>query len=583
MLQELGDRWIKHHGRHFDLAILVLVAVNIAAALLMVGVILYDARSLARSRHFSSSRGYSSRFSISSLPQYSINIHPAEIMPLVISVAIIIQGGVFITIQTTNRETLAMQCSTTGQIVWPIIWLVPYTMLVFGLETTFRSLHKDRFQHQKRWNIMFCVTAAIILTLVTWVPAKVFSRRRACLASLVWWTADWTKVGLVLASGLLLTFLVCAAVIIAQLARTITMNRDQRISATRTAYYLVISASIMALIIPFFAQKTIRVDAIVTSKIAEVALNVLGIVHLLLHIFLRANADRTAIRPIESTRTIRQGLRLFGPSDLEMTMHITSPVLLEKDEERQPDDDNHKLVDDLKRFSRVAKYMSSPTIEPDTSFSQFMAEEGAKKLQYVEPTTPPAQVLLSPLSARKGSNYSIFPTFRSAMLRNSMSTTFSQDNEEVFQPPSIKLPWSHRREFSEQSSATVQIGCRLSNLRGSQHSGNPSPTGSSFRLPFYGTDRRFTQSPPLSPLSGRPNVPSGVSVDAVVLPIQTNRNQYGDYLEKSRTVLSTTTRYSQRQSRSRSQQDRLRRLTMKALPPDPPVYEIPRVPVHGSF
>lgn len=456
-------------------------------------------------------------------------------------------------------------------------------MLVFGLETTFRSLHKDRFRHPKRWNILLCVTAILVLTIMTWVPSKVSPTRRACLASLVWWATDCAKLGLGIASGLLLTFLVCAAVIIAQLVRTITMNRDQRIAATRTAYYLIISASIMALTIPFFAQQTTRVDAIVTSQIAEVALNVLGVIHLVLHVFLRANADRTAIRPMESTWTQKGGLRLFRPSDLEMTMHITSPVLLEKDDGGRFDDDNHKLMHDLRRFSRAARYVSSPKVEPDTSFSQFMAQKKAETLQYVESTTLPAQVLLSPLTPRKGSNYSIFPTFSSAMLRNSMSTTFSQDSEEVLQPPQTKLPWSRGGEFSEQSSATVRIGCRLSNLHGSHHYGQSSPTASSFRLPLYGTDKKIDESPPISPLGGRRNASSGASPDMMVLPLQTNRTQYGEPLRKSRTVLSTNMRHSRCQSRSRSQHEHYRRLAMKALPPIPPMYDGPKVPPHGSF
>ncbi|KAL9003995.1 MAG: hypothetical protein Q9188_003180 [Gyalolechia gomerana] len=361
------------------------------------------------------------------------------------------------------------------------------------------------------------------------------------------------------------------------------MNRDQRIAATRTAYYLIISASIMVLIIPFFAQQTTRVDAIVTAQIAEVALNVLGVIHLVLHVFLRANADRTAIRPMESTWTQKRGLRLFGPSDLEMTMHITSPVLWEKDDERRFDDDNHKLMHDLRRFSRVARYVSSPTVEPDTSFSQFKAQKEAETLQYVKSTTPPAQVLLSPLTPPNGSNYSIFPTFSSAMLRNSMSTTFSQDSEEVLQPPQTKLPWSRGQEFSEQSSATVRIGCRLSNLHGSQYYGQSSPTASSFRLPLYGTDKTIDESPPISPLGGRRNASSGASPDMMVLPLQTNRNQYGEHIRKSRTVLSTTMRHSRCQSRSRSQHEHYRGLTMKALPPLPPMYDVPKVRPYGSI
>ncbi|KAL8933326.1 MAG: hypothetical protein Q9211_005841 [Gyalolechia sp. 1 TL-2023] len=503
-------------------------------------------------------------------------------MPLVLAVAIVIQAIVFITVQATGQE-LAEECNTTAQLIWPVIWIVPYTILVFGLETTFRSLHKDRFQHQKIWSILLCLIAVLTMTLVMWVPSRVSQRWRPCFASLVWWPRHYAKIGLIIASGLLLTFLVCASLIMTQLMRTIKTDRDQRTAATRVAYYLVISALVMMLIIPFFAQKTIQLDAIVASQIAEVALNLLGIVHLVLHVFLRANADRTAIRPLESTRTKRRGRRLLGPSDLERTMHITSPVLLGKDEERRFDDDNHKLMHDLGRFSRGAKYTSSPTVEPHTRFSQFMAQKEVEKLQHVEPTTPPAQMRLSPLPPRKGSNYSLFPTFRSAMLRNSMSTTFSQDNEEVVPPPQTKLPRSHKREFSEQSSATVQIGCRLSNLHGAPHYGHWSPTASSFRLPLYGPGKAIVESPPTSPLSGWSKVLRGASQDMVVLPIQTNRNRYGEHLRKSRTVLSATTTHSRCQSRSRSQHEHYRRLTMKALPPAPPMSEVPRVPPYGSF
>lgn len=117
-------------------------------------------------------------------------------------------------------------------------------MLIFGFETTFRSLHKKRFQYQKRWNILLCVISILILTCVTWVPSKAFPRPGACLASLIWWTTPFARIGLVIASGLLLTYIVCAVVITAQLIRTIKMSRDQRIAATRVVYYLIVSAII---------------------------------------------------------------------------------------------------------------------------------------------------------------------------------------------------------------------------------------------------------------------------------------------------------------------------------------------------
>lgn len=461
-------------------------------------------------------------------------------------------------------------------------------MLVVGLETTFRSLHRKRFQPQTRWNIRLCILAIILMTTMTWIPSYVLPARPRCLASLVWWTKHLAKVGLVLSSGLLLTFLVCAGVITVQLIRTINMSRDQRIAATRTVYYLAISALIMVstiqpccgallrsaadqsqgLMIPFLARTTIQINAIVASQVAEVALNVLGIIHLLLHVFLRANVDLTAIQKVEATWTKRQRLRLFGPSDLEMTMHITSPVLLEKGEARRFDDDNYKLTKDFRRFSRIPQSSSPPTIPADGRITYPMDYTSDAKVDHPEPAPSPPQVYLSPCTPRKASNYSIFPTFRSAMLRNSTSTTFSQGSDDALEPLKPILPVGHKREFSEQTSATVHIGCRLSNLNDAHHLLHSSSTHNSFPLPLYGTDRAGIESSPISPMSSRPKAPSGLSQDIVFLPIQNYRISQEKAVRSSHPEYLVRTWFTRRKSRSRSEYGRM---TMKALPPDPPV------------
>ncbi|KAI4137377.1 MAG: hypothetical protein LQ341_005171 [Variospora aurantia] len=463
-------------------------------------------------------------------------------------------------------------------------------MLVFGLETTFRSLHRKRFQPQTRWNIRLCILAIMLMTTMTWIPSYVSPARPRCLASLVWWTKHLAKVGLVLSSGLLLTFLVCAGVITVQLIRTINMSRDQRIAATRTVYYLAISALIMiivstiqpccgallrspadqsqGLMIPFLARTTIQINAIAASQVAEVALNVLGIIHLLLHVFLRANAELTAIQKVEATWTKRQRLRLFGPSDLEMTMHITSPVLLEKGEARRFDDDNYKLTKDFRRFSRIPQSSSPPTIPADAQITCPMDYTSDAKVDHPEPAPLPPQVYLSPCTPRKASNYSMFPTFRSAMLRNSTSTTFSQGSDDALEPLKPILPVGHKREFSEQTSATVHIGCRLSNLSDAHHSSHSSSTHNSFPLPLYGTDRAGIESSPIGPTSSRPKAPSELSQDIVFLPIQNYRISQEKAVRSSRPEYLVRTWFTRRKSRSRSEYGRM---TMKALPPDPPV------------
>ena len=118
-------------------------------------------------------------------------------------------------------------------------------MLVFGLETTFRSLQRARFHPRGKWNIPLCVAAVPLLTLLTWTPSNFSPTRGQCLASLIWWTAAYAKLGLVIAISLILTFSLCATVITSQLVRRIKTDRDERIAATRIVSYLVSSVLLL--------------------------------------------------------------------------------------------------------------------------------------------------------------------------------------------------------------------------------------------------------------------------------------------------------------------------------------------------
>lgn len=323
-----------------------------------------------------------------------------------------------------------------------------------------------------------------------------------------------------------------------------------------------------------------QVDAIGSSEVAEVALNVPGIIHLIFHVFLRSNADILAIRPVKSVRTKKQRFRLFGPSDLEMAPHITSPVLLEKEEGKRLDDDNHKLMNDIRRSSHGGTYHSPPPAAADITIPQNTKYRTNVRAETTRSMRSPPQVLLSPCTPRKPSKYSIFPTFGSAMLRISSSTTFSQDNEEVLLPPEPVLPFSHKRDLSEQSSGTVQIGCRLSNLNDTRYHPYMSPTATSFRLQLYGTDRSRFESPPISPLSTRPLEADRTSSDIVVLPIQTSQGNREMSPRHSRSGYFVSVWPARRQISSRSQHERWQRMTMKSLPPDPPIEDRQRPPDH---
>lgn len=336
-------------------------------------------------------------------------------------------------------------------------------------------------------------------------------------------------------------------------------------------------------------------DGLTTSQVAEVALNLLGIIHLILHIFLRSNAEKTAICPVEAIWPSKRKLRLFGPSDLDMTTHITSPVLYEEKEE--------KHWNGIRKISRHVGYekvrtpsplpMSKPTRQPrDQIFSSHniasidqnvhgkvkrntlriddsISTGSTKRVTFSSTHKPP----VTPSSTRKPSlqsRYSIFPTHASAGLRTSVSTTFSEGDDRTVEllPPLPLISPTHRREISDQTSATVEIGMRLSNF---DHTLGSLPSASlqtSFRR--ENDDRNPNLISPLS-LTQRLDSGSSSSEDIFILPIQNSSPCSAVFSPVERKSSLRVPGWLARQAgRSRSQRISARRMTMKALPPDPP-------------
>ncbi|KAL8884464.1 MAG: hypothetical protein Q9215_007497 [Flavoplaca cf. flavocitrina] len=482
----LSGVWNEQAGPHFDLIILILAVVNVTAACGISSTILYDARVLAKFRSFST-HPYTTSFMGGS--RRIIDIHPAEVLPLVVSIATILQGIVYIIVQIIGLRTLVAKCDSVAQVVWP-------------------------------------------------------------------------EIGLILGSGLLFTNVVCAVVITTQLMRTTNIDHNQRIAASRVVYYLIVSASLMTLTVPFFAQRTLQSDALWTAWVAEVSLNLIGLITLILHLCLRSNADTLAIQPLEGTRQDKKRLRLFGPSDLEMTMHITSPALLKKA--------NHQYTNENRRSLTVTR-TDSPTAASETERNDSRNGDLMNEIveEYSRPVPSPSQAFVSPSMRRKGSNYSLFPTFRSAMLRNSVSTTFSQDDDsKVLQLPRPVAAFNHKRDLSEQSSATVQIGFRLSSMSEPQRPTTLSPRASSCCLPLQRMTDSCIESPPVSPMSSGPAMARTTPQDPMHVALQPHPDA-----QAVDAISPLQIRYRDgRQDRSSTTTPKIDRpMTMKALPPIPSI------------
>lgn len=183
---------------------------------------------------------------------------------------------------------------------------------------------------------------------------------------------------------------------------------------------------------------------------AIVALNIFGILSLFLHILLRANPDRMAIYPrsLEYQRNWRW--RLFGASEL----WVSSPVESQTDMYFQKPE--WKPIDDEVGVAITTKWVN----------------EYEKILPLPPAYTPPKS------HRRKISNYSVFPTKESARAeRISLSTiegsSVADDGEVIrlstgsLQAPQPLFASGRRRQNSEMSTTTVQIGLRISNFESS--------------------------------------------------------------------------------------------------------------------
>ena len=179
-----------------------------------------------------------------------------------------------------------------------------------------------------------------------------------------------------------------------------------------------------------------------------------------MHIFLRSNADRLAIRGAATPWSEKRTMRVFGPSDLNMREHISYPVLWQADQQDKTSLDTKSEKGSLK---------STETSENDNFGTQMPLQHAVfPSPDPNRPFTPPLKMSPVRRVTRNNSAYTVFPNLASSQQAHlSTSTTFSHFNDEHENPlpPAPLFAMQHERIDStqtRQSTATVQIGLRLS-------------------------------------------------------------------------------------------------------------------------
>ena len=206
-------------------------------------------------------------------------------------------------------------------------------------------------------------------------------------------------------------------------------------------------------------------------------------------------------------------MRLFGPSDLDIGIHISSPVLL------------HKYHDDKDFFKTGEQQSPTDNVSMlETSLRQYTTskERQAPRESRIEQSRQPLRIIPAE-QTQSTSHYSVFPTRRS-VARLSASTIFSNNSDSYLQIPAPLFGRNHHRAESEDTSATVQIGLRLSHAMSEDQ--EPFSSSESLQVPSRvrsGPFSRFRRSP--SPLRMARKRDSGNHTD-LLPPIEHPRSMF---------------------------------------------------------
>ncbi|RDL35408.1 uncharacterized protein BP5553_07339 [Venustampulla echinocandica] len=475
---ELIQRLVFAESKSIRTSTIILGVFNVLAALATATSIIYDC--------WAASKRCNPKFKATKL--CTRTIHPAETFPLILAIGIAIQGLAFIGVQATGLSSLFTDgCSVIAQYMWPALFIVPYIQLVFGLECAFRALRKMPFQARGKHAVKMYLVIVVIMLVGTWIPSNLHQQRDTCFATLVWFITSYGDLGLILfsiSSGLML---ISALIIFFRLSSVNLIDEHQRIAASRMVYYLLLGFISSAFVIPWFVSLNTAKGDIKAAMMATVVINLSGLISGLLQLFLRANTATTSFGPTGSRDRKKHQIRIWGPNELVFNHQLMSPVIVHTPVRQLAtrSESRSSLIGAEKGRVISMESLGSPIYGSPTRPNQQLVAAEQKAANQQPPSYPAASVARGHF--RKAS-YSLFPA-ESSSPDKSLAVGANQEPTSIYDitgldPPPPVLGASsrgHRRDSSIASSATVQIGLRIS------HAPTSSTDSSNLPLPLPST------------------------------------------------------------------------------------------------
>ncbi|KAI0405205.1 hypothetical protein F4802DRAFT_188019 [Xylaria palmicola] len=394
-----------------------------------------------------------------------------DVYPFFLSLGIVGQGIIFAVSQAQGLSSLFKPgCGLISQFMWPAIFIVPYVQLVFTIETTLRALKSNPFPPRSKWTVAICLTIVKIGLIATGLVTFFIRPPNFCFASLFWFVAKWSEGGFALLIAIVVIMAACAVVIYLTLVRHPVIEDEERVGASRMIYYIALAIIPNTLMIPFFGYISFSNPfenggdtGLTLSMVSTVVANVTGLMTGGLYLFLRSSTISSIGSKndkIEDYENQRAKYQITKPnvSDTDFNSHITKPVTLPQwPGETEPQN------------SRLAHKNIIPNpLRLNDAFKQSSVLKGAN--------TTITSSLITP-TRKAPSSYALFPNQSLGNRASKVllpSTAYSANSGEplsndccdtLVPPPSLQPPsFRHRRDSSMVSSATVQIGLRLSNV-----------------------------------------------------------------------------------------------------------------------
>lgn len=409
-----------------------------------------------------------------------------DLYPFILSLGIVGQGVIFVAAQAQGLDGLFLPgCGLISQFMWPAIFIAPYIQLVFTIETTLRALKSNPFPPRSKWTVAICMTIVKIALLATGLITFFIRAPNFCFAALFWFVAKWAEIGFALLIVIVVIMAICGVIIYLRLSRNSMIEDDERIGASRMIYYIALAIIPNILMIPFFGYLSFGNPfenggdtGLTLSMVSTVVANVTGLMTGGLYLLLRSSTI-SSIGPENKLdeyerQQIKYQIRTPKASDTVFNSHMMKPITIPQWlREVEPEDKRsiHQESDrgDFQDSSGFRAVDGRNPLGSNAVFNQTSV--------HMSPNDTPLPLMVAP-ERKASTSYTLFPNiFQKNRPSKALlpSTTYSRDASEplshdccdmLVPPPSIQpLGFRHRRDSSMGSSATVQIGLRLSNVQ----------------------------------------------------------------------------------------------------------------------